>query len=198
MSPATLTPKVLFDKDFIILYQALEADLCREIIALFDSDQNKWRGKIGGVGNAFYQDDSKISWDLEILNEGPWKQIFQKINPKVQACIAEYIARSPILRSFNLQGSGYKIQMYPKNEGRFLWHADSVGSSRSDRVISMVLYLNDVEEGGETDFFHQGIKISPKAGNLVLFPPSWNYMHCGYVPTSGDKYIISTFVKVKM
>ncbi|HIV73289.1 MAG TPA: 2OG-Fe(II) oxygenase [Candidatus Aquabacterium excrementipullorum] len=189
---------ILFDQDFIVLYQGLEPALCRAVVDRFDQDKGKQRGRIGGSAkDAFYEDDAKISWDLEILNEGPWRDIFQAIHPGIQACLAEYLSRSPILRSFNLQATGYKIQMYPRNEGRFRWHADSVGQGAGDRVVAMVLYLNDVAKGGETEFFHQGVKISPRAGHLVLFPAGWNYMHCGHVPESGDKYIISTFIRIK-
>jgi len=188
---------IIYDHDFIVVYQALEKELCRAVIDLFDSDQNKSRGKIGGAGNASYDEGQKISWDLEIRNEGIWQDIFQKIHPKIAACMSEYLSRSPILQSFKLQVTGYKIQMYPKNEGCFRWHSDSVGRNAGDRVVAMVLYLNDVEKGGETEFFHQRIKISPKAGQLALFPPGWNYMHCGHTPESGDKYIIQTFIKAK-
>lgn len=188
---------IIYDQDFIVVYQGLDEELCRSVIDLFDNDANKWRGKIGREGNAFHEDETKISWDLEILNEGVWRDVFQKIHPKIQACMSEYLSRSPVLQSFNLQVTGYKIQMYPKNEGRFDWHADSVGKNAGDRAVAMILYLNDVDDGGETEFFHQGIKISPKAGYLTLFPTGWNYMHCGHTPVSGNKYIISTFIKVK-
>lgn len=192
-----LAVDIIFDQQFIVVYQGLDKELCRSVIDMFDSDKNKWRGKIGRSGAAFHEDEIKISWDAEILNEGVWQNIFQKIHPKIAVCMSEYLARSPVLQSFNLQVTGYKIQMYPKNEGRFLWHADSVGENAGDRVVGMVLYLNDVESGGETEFFHQGIKITPKAGQLALFPAGWNFMHCGHTPLSSDKYIISTFIKVK-
>jgi hypothetical protein len=188
---------LIYDKDFIVVYPALDEASCRSVIERFDADKNKWRGKVGGAGNAVRKDEAKVSWDLEILNEGAWQDIFQKIHPRIQSCVAHYLSRSPILRSLKLQATGYKIQMYPENEGYFRWHADSIGVNTEDRVMAMILYLNTVAKGGETEFFHQGIKIAPKAGHLVLFPAGWNYMHCGHTPESGDKYIISTFIKLK-
>ena len=95
------------------------------------------------------------------------------------------------------QATGYRIQMYPQGQGYFRWHADSTGRSVQSRVVAMIPYLNDVAEGGETEFFHQGLKVAPRAGHLLLFPAGWNYMHCGQVPVSGDKYIVQTFVKIK-
>jgi hypothetical protein len=193
-----LPADIIYDQDFIVIYRGLDEWLCRSIIDRFDSDDGKRRGKIIRSGpDAYHEGDVKNSWDLEILSDGPWQDIFQSIHPKIQACMSDYLSRSPVLQSFDLQISGYKIQMYPKNQGYFRWHADSVGNNSGDRVVAMVLYLNDVEKGGETEFFHQEIKISPRAGNLVLFPAGWNYMHCGHVPESDDKYIIQTFIKIK-
>ena len=188
---------IIHDEDFIVIYRALDEALCRDVIAQFDRDEGKWRGRIGGLGDTFYEDGAKVSWDLEIRDEGAWAGIFRRLHPRIEACLADYLLRSPILKSFPLQATGYKIQMYPRGEGHFRWHADAVGKDAGDRVVAMVLYLNDVVAGGETEFFHQGISIKPKAGCLALFPAGWNYMHCGHTPESGDKYVISTFVRVK-
>jgi 2-oxoglutarate-Fe(II)-dependent oxygenase superfamily protein len=135
--------------------------------------------------------------DLEILNSGPWQDIFRRIHPLVTACMAHYLSRSPILQSFPLEGTGYKIQMYPQQVGFFRWHADSVGRNAGSRVVAMILYLNDVERGGETEFYHQAVRIAPRTGHLMLFPACWNYMHCGREPESSSKYIIQTFIRLK-
>ena len=58
------------------------------------------------------------------------------------------------------------------------------------RHLTFLWYLNDVEEGGETEFWGQyGIK--PEAGKLILFPASWTFPHKANVPISSDKYIIT-------
>ncbi|WP_052417430.1 2OG-Fe(II) oxygenase family protein [Cellvibrio mixtus] len=190
-------PEIVHDEDFIVVYRGLERELCNAVIAQFNSDQYKWRGKLGRKeDHSIYQEETKSSWDLEILNDGEWKNLFQQIHPQIHACMADYLSRSPVLKSFPLQVTGYKIQMYPKKEGYFRWHADSLGRNARNRVAAMVLYLNDVEQGGQTEFFHQNLKIEPKAGNLLLFPAGWNYMHCGHTPESHDKYIISSFIKI--
>ena len=195
--PAASPVDIVRSHDFIVVYKGLDSVLCRSIIDLFDRDRSKWRGKVIKSGDTTHEGQIKNSWDLEILNEGAWQGIFRQIHPRIAACLAHYLAQSPVLQSFDLQGSGYRIQMYPRNEGYFRWHADSVGKHGAGRVAAMVLYLNDVEKGGETEFFHQRITISPRAGQLVLFPTGWNYMHRGNTPESGDKYIVSTFIKVK-
>ena len=189
---------VLFDRDLVTVYQGLGPDDCRAVIDRFDRDERKSPGKVYRQADVRTEEAAiKNSWDLEILDAGDWRPIFRAVHPRIQACIQHYLSRSPILQSFDLQVTGYKIQMYPRGQGFFRWHADSTGPGVQSRQVAMILYLNDVAEGGETEFFHQAIKVAPRAGQLLLFPAGWNYMHCGQVPVSHDKYIIQTFVRIK-
>lgn len=57
------------------------------------------------------------------------------------------------------------------------------------RVVSALLYLNDVEDGGETEFVNFDIKVKPKAGRLVIFPSNYAYRHAARLPKSGYKYV---------
>ena len=55
-----------------------------------------------------------------------------------------------------------------------------------------ILYLNDND--GCTEFPNLGIKVNPKAGRLLIFPPLWMYPHQGLPPTNNDKYIMMTYL----
>lgn len=57
------------------------------------------------------------------------------------------------------------------------------------RVVSAILYLNDVDQGGETEFVNFDIKVKPKAGTLVIFPSNYAYRHAARLPKSGHKYV---------
>lgn len=88
-----------------------------------------------------------------------------------------------------------QIQKYEKNVGHYeRWHLEIENLSSSNRVFSMIVYLNDVEEGGETGFLYSESKIKPKKGSLVIFPSSFPFVHCGFKPISHDKYIIATWL----
>jgi hypothetical protein len=93
-----------------------------------------------------------------------------------------------------LQWAGYKLQHYRKGEGHFKWHFDALGAGAWDRQLAMIIYLNSVAEGGETCFHRQNLKVKPVAGDALFFPPFWTHMHCGEIPRSEDKYVISSFV----
>jgi hypothetical protein len=89
---------------------------------------------------------------------------------------------------------GYDVLKYCKNDGFYKFHTDFLSSFNKKelsielRKISFIWYLNDVEEGGETEFFNG--KIKPEAGKLLFFPSNFNYVHRGNLPISDDKYII--------
>lgn len=58
------------------------------------------------------------------------------------------------------------------------------------RVISALLYLNDVEEGGETYFTNFRVGVKPKAGRLVIFPSNYAYSHQALPPKGSHKFVI--------
>ena len=67
------------------------------------------------------------------------------------------------------------------------------------RFLVGFFYLNDVEEGGETAFQQHksvpiSVKVKPKAGRLLIFPPLWTHPHIGMKPISEPKYIIGTYL----
>ena len=51
-----------------------------------------------------------------------------------------------------------------------------------------MVYLNEVEEGGETEWLYQKKRVSPQKGMVVLWPGSFTHLHRGNPPMS-DKYI---------
>jgi hypothetical protein len=82
-----------------------------------------------------------------------------------------------------------QITKYKKNEGYFSQHSDGMG-----RTYSVILYLNEVENGGETRFYGEfPYIVKPQPGKLIFF--SSDLMHEATVPESGDKYIAVTWFK---
>jgi hypothetical protein len=83
------------------------------------------------------------------------------------------------------------MQEYLAGDGFYKPHLDfGPGMPRS---ISAILYLNDIDNGGETYFDKFDFSITPKAGRLVLFPSTYPYSHEARFPVSGNKYIIVTW-----
>lgn len=96
----------------------------------------------------------------------------------------------------NLRDTGYLWQGYKKGEGYYKEHidGDQWSSSVSNRVLAVVIYINTVEQGGETYFRLQDVAVKPEKGTVCIFPAHWEYPHQAMVPLSSDKLIISSFV----
>ena len=88
-----------------------------------------------------------------------------------------------------------QIQKYKKGEGHYnSWHIEIENLTSCKRVFSMIVYLNDVHEGGETSFLYPNISIKPTQGSLVIFPSAFPFVHKGHTPLSNDKYIIASWI----
>ena len=90
-----------------------------------------------------------------------------------------------------------KVQKTLPGEGYHQWHAENTGSLHRNRVLAWSLFLNDVEEGGETEFLHQNTRIKPKKGRMLIFPAYFTHIHRGNPPLSGEKYIATGWVEYK-
>jgi hypothetical protein len=73
---------------------------------------------------------------------------------------------------------------------------------RGERIITFLVYLNDDYGGGETEFPKLGIRHKGKRREGLLFvnalpsgPPDFRMVHAGTPPTSGEKWIVSQFIR---
>lgn len=117
------------------------------------------------------------------------------------AMLTEFFTGIPISHQEATQ-----IAMYEPN-GRFNEHYDAcvdedpeyckaMNANSGQRRATLLVYLNDNFEGGETEFVNVGIKIHPKQGKGILFWNTYNdesiideSKHRGNVVTRGEKWI---------
>ena len=90
-------------------------------------------------------------------------------------------------------------QQYKAQEGGYpYWHSEVYPQPGHNdalhRMLLFMFYLNDVEEGGETDFFYQKRSVTPKAGRMVIAPAYFTHTHRGNMPVSNDKYILTSWM----
>ena len=101
--------------------------------------------------------------------------------------------------SYLFRSGTINIQRYEKGQGGYPhWHSEqypqSHGVEALHRVALYMYYLNDVDEGGETEFFYQGRAIKPQKGSMVIAPAGFTHSHRGNVPISHHKYIATSWV----
>ena len=91
-----------------------------------------------------------------------------------------------------------KIQKTLPTEGYHVWHIEhGKGFENEPRAFVFSIYLNDVEEGGETEFLHFSKRIKSKTGRIVIWPAAFPYLQRGNPPLSGEKYILTSWMRLR-
>lgn len=100
--------------------------------------------------------------------------------------------------NIDFQLTSLKIQKTLPTEGYHLWHVEhGQGFVNEPRAFVYSIYLNDIEEGGETEFLHFSKRVKPKAGRIVIWPAGFPYLHRGNPPLSGEKYILTSWMLLR-
>lgn len=180
----------------------LDDEVCRNFLARVNEvwSMSSAGKTLGGVDTR-----TKFSEDLGYSRGvfgGCWSDIDtildQRICQAITSAVAIYKQEYRHLDCWSeISDSGFQVQKYLKSYGYYRPHVDSFPSpfsTISGRVLAMVIYLNDVNYGGETNFPLHEVAVTPKAGRIVFFPATWTHPHESRVPISGDKWIISSFI----
>jgi hypothetical protein len=91
------------------------------------------------------------------------------------------------------------LQRYEQHRGNYQhWHSEIFPQPGTDialrRVLFWICYLNDVTEGGETEFLYQRTKVQPRVGRLLIAPTGFTHTHRGNAPLSNAKYIATSWL----
>ena len=181
---------------------SISKEICNEIIQLFENSKHKHDGATAGGVNKNVKDTTDLVIDK---NDSEWKEIYTLLENELQRNTRRYVEKADNnnkdLKEFKrFQGSlsfeTIQVQKYVKNTGKYIYHHDGRIHENRARKITFLWYLNDITDGGETEF--QDFKVRPEAGKLILFPALWTYPHRGNVPISDDKYIMTGWLDEKI
>ena len=121
---------------------------------------------------------------LDGFSPSECKQLMEFVNN----CLFHYLNEYTYLGNFSYVSSLCLLQKTEPTQGYHLFHAENVNWNLSSRTMAWMVYLNDVEEGGETEFLYQKLKVKPKKGTVLIWPGGYTHLHRGNPPMS-DKYI---------
>lgn len=85
----------------------------------------------------------------------------------------------------------FKWQETPVGGGFSTWHFEQGGGNASNRLLTWMIYLNDVDDGGDTEFLYQKKKCKSEAGKIVIWPAGLTHPHRGNPPYSNVKYVVT-------
>ena len=179
--------------DFIYVNKSsLSSEFCKDIIMKYEDDKEKYPGATGIGVDKNVKDTTDLFINKNNLN---WKKIYTFLEKELSYNVKDYVCKlnnktnAEIINSKYLILHGIQIQKYNEKVGKYIIHNDFRIDKNEMRCITFLWYLNDVHDGGETEFID--FKVVPEAGKLILFPASWIYPHKANIPTTNSKYIMT-------
>lgn len=169
----------------VILDNMLSDEECDELILL--SSDTMQRSK---VGMAHAENEIRTSSGAFIEEEN--NLTIMRIEKRIEAVMGIPIAHGERLHVLRYEpGQEYKA------------HHDYFSSCvTNNRISTLVMYLNDVEQGGETYFPHLKLTVTPKKGMAVYFEyfyddPLLNdlTLHGGAPIEAGEKWVATQWMR---
>jgi hypothetical protein len=171
--------------DFICGWYTDQNDLCDDIISYFKNSD-----KVEGTVVEGIKKDVKDSLDVALKGDLVEKYVQTILKP----CTDLYVEKFPMCNFYSPWSivDSVNVQYYKPGAGFHAWHTERTNGHQTStsRHLVFMTYLNDVNEGGETEWLHQKLKIKPEKGLTVIWVPDWTFTHRGLVSTE-DKYIVT-------
>ena len=185
----------------------LEPQFCAQYVDKFEETITKDAKRHRELSVCYREDGSMICGSCDCMRTNPMEyERFSDLNsyliPKWQGAIDKYkedvkVHRNQWPKAFGWEELRMKKFRVDSTKGHGLeLHTDIYSYAHAKRFLCMMIYLNDDFQDGETCFPLFEAKVKPKLGRLLIFPPSWNYLHQGNPPKPPSrreaKYFIMT------
>ena len=181
-------------EDMLEIYNdSFEKNYCSRVIEKFEEYS---KHKLTTQANNIYKNkDNRIIFDWSTHNSlynVDWEICEHFYKTLHQIYINHYQEKFSFLKDLGPHSpKGMSVQKTSPGEGYHAWHCEAAEFATSSRVLVYSLFLNDINEGGETEFLSQHKRIKPKTGSLAIWPASITHPHRGNPPLKGEKYIIT-------
>ena len=174
---------------------------CDKAISLYEN-QDKFNNTInrisGEKASILHKQDQQYfaaPWNLDVW----WEQL-KPMMVNFDLAWNHYVKNTGASDAYGVpfHFTDMKIQKTLPTEGYHVWHIEhGKGYHNESRAFVFTIYLNDVEEGGETEFLHFSKRVKPKTGRIVIWPAGFPYIHRGNSPLSGKKYILTSWMMLR-
>jgi prolyl 4-hydroxylase len=176
----------------VVLADVLSSEECDALIQLSKERMNRSK-----IGNTRTVDDLRTSSSM--FFEEAENELVSKVEKRVSQ-----IMNIPVAHGEGLQILNYKIGQEYKAHFDFFGSASKKPVS-NPRISTLVMYLNDVEEGGETYFPKLNFSVSPQKGMAVYFEYFYDSqelneltLHGGGPVIAGDKWAATQWMRRKV
>ncbi|HEY5568011.1 MAG TPA: 2OG-Fe(II) oxygenase [Gammaproteobacteria bacterium] len=190
--------KINSTNGFIAGWYLDDKSICDSLIRYHKESPTKRQGLMSGGGGRVDK-ESKDSIDVTLPPSELANVYIEMLNDAAKEYVAKYPWSGKLVPWGVIEPIG--IQHYGPGGGYKIWHfeRDNTNDQIARRHLAFMTYLNDVEEGGGTEFFHQELTVKAEKGLTLIWPAEWNFTHRGVVSNTEEKYIItgwfSTYTK---
>jgi prolyl 4-hydroxylase len=169
--------------------RVVSKEWCNKVIDLFEQSKTN---TFDDERKSFTELDIECKEEFKDIKETYIRVLKQNLQHFMKEVNIEKHHLPPLIDMENI-----RIKKYVANDKDvFKDHVDVLRSQgpSAKRFLVFIMYLSDVEEGGETSIPRYKIKCKPKAGKLLMFPPFWTHPHQGEKVIKGTKYQIMTYL----
>jgi hypothetical protein len=192
---------VSIDKFIGVYDNYITKEECNKAIKLYE-DQDKFNNTLNR--SDFEQSPITIKQDQQFFaapfNLNIWWESLKPIMFNFDIAWNHYVKTTGAKDAYGVPFyfTDMKIQKTLPTEGYHVWHVEhGKGFKTQARAFVFSVYLNDVEDGGETEFLHFSKRVKPKTGRIVIWPAAFPYLHRGNPPLSGEKYILTSWMMLR-
>ena len=187
-------------KDFIAIYRDVYPDgYCQHLINEFErlvesgAGVNRQRGE-GAPKHRKNDMQLGLNFAMNSAAQFNGKPVNHMFFDGLQQCCDHYTEQFSVLKDAKIYGTAMKMQRTDPGGGYHIWHGEQGNGDHADRVLVYMLYLNDIEaqNGGETEFLYQRLRVRPEANTMILWPAAFTHAHRGNMVLDGQsKYIVT-------
>lgn len=178
--------------------QALSSEICKNFIHAFEmSKDRQHKGTVYREDveqNLKVKDSSDITFTPLDLQDDIWGKLLLSAVHTIEKGIEDYIIRFQKgltqVHPFNISHT-FNMQRYNPSQAFHGYHCERGSLNTLDRILVWMIYLNNVIDGGETEFYYQHHFERPEEGKLVIWPSDWTYLHRGIPSPTQTKYILT-------
>lgn len=163
--------------------------------------------------------------DFLIDQAGPWLQPSLVIDPRTGGQLRNpvrtsdsmafgHVLENPAIHALNRrlaavsgtdprQGESLQVLRYRPGQ-EYKPHLDALAGEPNQRILTLLVYLNDDYQGGETLFLRTGLRFKGRKGDALLFRNALPdgradelAQHAGLPVTAGEKIIASRWIRAQ-
>lgn len=187
---------VKIDNFIGVFENAFNSNFCNEVIQFYNNMDKAGYTHSESVKNKLSKDSDTLSLTkIDIIKPSGdiqnfflttfWNDIYPEYKKKYG--ILDKTDRHQIYET--------KIQKTLVGGGFHEWHFEASGKPENNRLLNVQLYLNTVDEGGETEFLYLPKREKAVQGKLLIYPSSMTHTHRGNTPLSNEKYILNGWIE---